>query len=128
MTVNDYILIGMIVLLIFKKLLVMSGCGKGAAVAGQLEDALQEARDFMIQARAGDLLQIDRAAEVAASKIKGTTAADIKPLIENLVTRSHGTHSGVSFNLDSDGNINVDPSGLAVKLVHKSTKWLKKVF
>ena len=92
------------------------------------QDALSEARDYIVQARAGAVFQIDRAAEVAASKIKGVEASEVRPVVESLVNRARDNRYGVTVTLDGDGNVRVDPSGLASKLTRKAGKWLKKVF
>jgi hypothetical protein len=128
LTLNDYLLIGVLVIYLLRKLLAISGWERGAMIADELQEALQEARDFIAKARAGDTLQIDRAAEAAAAKIKGVNAAEMRPVVEALVNRASDNRYGVNFALDTDGNVSVDPSGLAAKLSHKAGKWLKKVF
>ena len=67
-------------------------------------------------------------AEVAASKIKGVEASEVRPVVESLVNRARDNRYGVTVTLDGDGNVRVDPSGIASKLTRKAGRWLKKVF
>lgn len=128
LTLNDWLLIGVVALFLLRKLLAVSGWERGAMIADELQEALQEARDFIAKARAGDALQIDRAVEVAAAKIKGIDATELRPMVEALVARASDNRYGVNVTLDAEGNVRVDPSGLAAKFTRKAGKWLKKVF
>jgi hypothetical protein len=128
LALNDWLLIGIVVVLALRKTLKALGWNRGAMIADELEGALREARDFIVQARAGDALQIDRAAEVVSSKISGVSAGDVKPVIAALVAGAADSRYGVNFALDSQGNVTVDTSGIAAKLARKTGKWLKKVF
>ncbi len=128
LTLNDYALIALVAIIAAKKLMSLAGWDRGAMVADELQSALAEARSFILKAKAGDIPQIDRAAEVAASKLKGVDAEDVKPIITALVNAGQDARNGATFKIDGQGNIEVNPAGVAAKLARKSAKWLKKVF
>ena len=128
LSLNDWLLIGIAALLVARKVMALLGWDRGALIADELRAALGEARGLILDARAGNVFQIERAAEVAASRIKGVEAAELRPIIESLVARAEDNRYGVAVALDGDGNISVDPSGLAAKFARKAGKWLKKVF
>ncbi len=127
-TIGDVAAALMVLLYIAKKGLEISGWARGAMIADELRAALEGAADFIALARAGDVVSVDRASEIAAAQVRGLEAADVKPIVQALAEKAAGTHYGVTVSMDGDGNISVDPTGLASKLTRKAGKWLKKVF
>ncbi len=134
LTFSDYVLIGVLVMFAAGKIARILKWDRGALIADELGAALGEARGFIVDARAAGskgsaaTVNIDRACEAAAARVKGLNSADVKPLVESLVSSSRGSRYGVEFSLDEEGNVRVDPSGFAAKAAHKAGKWLKKVF
>lgn len=134
LTFSDYVLIGVLAMFAVGKIARILKWDRGALIADELGAALREARGFITDARAAGakdpaaIVNIDRACEAAAARVKGLDSAAVKPLVESLVTSSRGSRYGVEFSLDEDGNVRVDPSGFAAKAAHKAGKWLKKVF
>jgi len=129
LTLNDYVMIGMIAMLVIGKIMKLCGWDRGVLIADELEAALQRARELIAGARAGQgALNVDKASEAVAAQIKGASAADVKPIVESLAINAKDNRYGVNITLDADGNVRVDPSGLAGKAAHKAGKWLKKVF
>ncbi|MFA6448275.1 MAG: hypothetical protein WCX65_02305 [bacterium] len=129
LALSDYVLLGIIVMMVIGKAMKLCGWDRGALIADELEDALQRSRELIAGARAGEgAFNIDKASEAAAARIKGASAADVRPIVESLVSDAADNRYGVSVTLDSDGNVKVDPSGLAAKAARKAGKWLKKVF
>lgn len=129
MSAGDMAACAAIALFLLERVFRLLGWEKGAYIADELQDALRDAREFIIAARSGgSVANIDRAAETAAAKIKGVSAEDVRPIIRNLVEKSSDNRYGVSVSIDQGGNVSVDPSGLVAKMARKSKKWIKKVF
>jgi len=129
LTLSDYVMLGMISTVVIGKVMKLCGWDRGALIADELQSGLQSAKDLINGARAGQgALNVDKASETVAAQIKGATATDVKPIVESLVSKAADNRYGVNITLDGDGNVKVDPSGLAAKMAHKEGKWIKKVF
>lgn len=129
MSPMDLVMCGIVGLYFMERVFRLLGWERGAYIADELQDALQDAKEMIMAARVGgELMNIDRAAEAAASKIKGMNADDVRPIVAGLVERAQDNRYGVSVKLDSSGNVSVDPSGAVGKLAGKAGKWLRKVF
>lgn len=129
MSPMDFVVCGIVGLYLVERVFRMMGWERGAYIADELQDALQDARDMIMAARTeGEMMNIDLAAEAAAAKIKGVSAKDVRPIVANLVDCAQDNRYGVTVKLDPAGNVSVDPSGAVVKLAGKAGKWFRKVF
>jgi len=129
LTISDYVLAGIVFMFLLARVMKMLGWDRGVLIADELRDALQDARALIAGVRAGQgEMNVGKASEAVAARIKGASAADVRPIVESLVTRAADNRYGVDIKLDTEGNVSVDPAGLTAKLAHKAGKWFKKVF
>jgi len=105
------------------------GWNKGRKYADALQDALKLAQGEITNS-ANDLSKIEKCAEYVASKVDGVTSDMVKPLILKTALNQSGRVEslGIDMTITSNGDINVDPSGLISKSIYKAGKFLRKVF
>ena len=121
---------------VFAKIASKRGWKKGVLVADEIADGLNAVKEAITDLRAipvgGEIktTSVSAVSEKVAAAVPGVTAAEIKPIVEQLVHAGGGevAKQGITVTMDSAGNISVDPSGAVNKAAHKIGKWAKKVF